>query len=205
MIGVTIRLDAIEDDTLSRLESFLSRYEKYLVYDEISDVMKKRHYQGILYVEDQKAYGALKTRFSTTFKSWTKGQKSMSLVKKDSYEIYISKDKNPVLIKNYQDDEIKKLQELSYKKPVKVKKETFYEQVKHQFDEYLIAERKRPGQKVDWFPSRGQIAIWLCDTFDTFNKLWDVPILTKYVNVLEWQGNRGNLSRLISREIENRY
>lgn len=121
VVKATLRVDNRDDDTLSRLQSFLSRYEKYLVYEEVSDKQKKLHYQGVVYVNSDKEYNAMKVRFSTHFKDWEKGSKSMSLVKKDTYEVYITKDGKQVFNQGFSEEEVENLQKQSYKKEDKTK------------------------------------------------------------------------------------
>jgi len=116
MIKVTIRLDDIGDGTSETLRTFLNHYDKYLVYQEIAEKTKKLHFQGVIYVLDVKAYGAMKTRFSTVFKAWTRGMKSMALVKKDAYEVYITKDGNMFASKGFTEAEIQRLEVQSYPK-----------------------------------------------------------------------------------------
>lgn len=189
MIKVTLRIDEL-GDIKDRLGGFLEKYDKYLVYEEVSAVVNKLHYQGVVCVNDEKAYTAIKTRFSTYFKDVPKGGKSMAKVKSDNYEIYISKDKNPIFIKAYSNEEVKELQEKSYQKEeVKVKRRNplFIEIVDERFEEWLIAERKRPGNRSDWTPDRRDIIEWLMETFTCMKKLWDVGVLTKYANYLEYQ------------------
>lgn len=115
-VALTIRVDIIGDKTDEYMERFLKKYEKYLIYEEISDEVKKPHYQGIIWVPDNKAYVAIKTRFSTHFNEWTKGLKSMALVRKAQYEIYITKDKQLKWSKGYTQEQIEELEKQSYKK-----------------------------------------------------------------------------------------
>lgn len=205
MIKVTIRIDEI-GGVKDRLSSFLERYEKYLVYEEVSDVVEKLHYQGVVHVCDEKSYIAIKTRFSTYFKDIPKGGKSMAKVKTDSYEIYISKDKNPVFIKSYTDEEVKKLQELSYKKknnPI-VKKQTFIEIVDEKFDEWIVEVRKK-SNRSDWNPHRNEIIRWLINTFSCMKKLWDVGVLTKYANYLQYKIEPSTLIRSVLEVMTEKY
>lgn len=118
-VAVTIRVDIIGDGTYEAMDKFLSKYEKYLVYEEESDKTKKLHYQGIIWLPDSKAHNAIKNRFSNHFSDWTRGQKSMALVRKEQYEIYITKDKKRVWSKGYTQEEIEQLESQSYHKNVK--------------------------------------------------------------------------------------
>lgn len=115
-VALTIRVDIIGEKTDELMERFLKKYERYLIYYEISDEVKKPHYQGIIWVPDNKAYVAIKTRFSTHFSDWTRGQKSMRLVRKAQYEIYITKDKQLKWSKGYTQEQIEELEKQSYKK-----------------------------------------------------------------------------------------
>lgn len=116
-VALTIRVDIIgQFNTDDLMAKFLGKYEKYLVYHEVSDEVQKPHYQGIVWVPDNKAYVAIKSRFSTMFNEWTRGQKSMALVRKEQYEIYICKDKQLKWSKGYSQEEITQLESKSYKK-----------------------------------------------------------------------------------------
>lgn len=119
-VACTIRVDIIGENATDFMERFLKKYDKYLIYEEVSDQVQKPHYQGIVWVPDNKAYVAIKSRFSTHFSDWTRGQKSMALVRKAQYEIYITKDKQLKWSRGYSDDEIKALEDKSYKKDSKL-------------------------------------------------------------------------------------
>lgn len=112
----TIRLDKIDEKDGITLMKYLENYDKYLVYFEISRKTKKPHFQGIIEFVDSKAQKAAKTRFTTMFPNHTRGKKSMALVKKDSYEVYITKDGNVFASKGYTEDEINALYSQSYQK-----------------------------------------------------------------------------------------
>lgn len=187
MIKSTIRLDVLGESTEDRLESFLTRYEKYLIYEEVADKTKKIHYQGVIYVNDDKAYGAMKTRFCTHFKEWPKGTKSMALVKKDTYEVYISKDKNPKYVKNFSDEDIKDLQDKSYKKDKK-DNGTLIENVEKAFDQYLIDRKHARGDFiVDKHLTINDIEEFLVKQFFDMKKHWDTGVIAKYRNYLHYK------------------
>lgn len=149
-IALTLRLDIKNDSTYSLLEKYLRKYDyKYLVYEEVSDKKEKLHYQGIFWVPE-KEHNACKSRWSTMFKDWTRGQKSMAIVKKSSYEIYCTKDKSPIFRNKYTDEEISALEDQSYKKkPERSENETTFQKAfnyckEHGIDTYsdgwIIAE-----------------------------------------------------------------
>lgn len=115
-MDVTIRLDHLADSDPDRLKLFLEHYDVYCVYEEISDKKKKLHYQGWITFPDVKAYNAAKTRFSSWFKDYPGSQKSMAIVKKEEYNIYVVKDKKPFVIKGISEERIKELESKSYKK-----------------------------------------------------------------------------------------
>lgn len=115
-MDVTIRLDVINDDDADVLKKYLDKYSKYLVYEEIADITKKKHYQGIIRVNDEKEFNACKVRFTTMFPNHKASKKSMSKVRSKNYEIYIAKDGKVFERKGYSDEEIQALQEKSYKK-----------------------------------------------------------------------------------------
>lgn len=116
MIAATIRVDDINDATNDLVLKYVDKYDKYLVYYEIADITKKGHYQGIVWVNDEKEYSAMKVRFSSTFPEHKASSKSMAKVKTDNYETYITKDGDLRFNKGYSMDEIEKLASKSYKK-----------------------------------------------------------------------------------------
>lgn len=156
----TIRIDAKEgedengqDSTKNRLLAFLNdnRYTACLVYRELSSEVKKLHYQGVIEV-DEKDVSWHKERWSRLFKDYTKGQKSTALMKKDNYEIYVTKDKDQVYTKGYTEEFIKELESRSYTKEVRAKTDYFdrfkkwlweYDHKKDtwKYDMYYIAEK----------------------------------------------------------------
>lgn len=112
----TIRLDVLSDGDSEQLIKYLDKYNKYLVYEEVSDKTQKLHYQGIIIVEDDKEYNAAKVRFTSMFPNHKCGKKSMAKVKKDTYAVYITKDGKKFASRGYTDEEIEELQTKSYKK-----------------------------------------------------------------------------------------
>lgn len=115
----TIRLDVLFEDEFDKdlLTKYVDKYEKYLVYEEVSNKTKKLHYQGIVWVTDLKAFNAAKTRFTTMFKeTHPRSNRSMAPVRKDNYEVYITKDLKKVMSRGYTDEEIERLQSQSYSK-----------------------------------------------------------------------------------------
>lgn len=115
-MDITIRLDVLHDADAEQLRKYLDKYTKYLVYEEIADITKKKHYQGIMHVNDEKEFNACKVRFTTMFPNHKGSKKSMSKVRSKNYEVYITKDGKLFERKGYTDEEIQALQEQSYKK-----------------------------------------------------------------------------------------
>lgn len=119
-MNYTVRLDILSPEDGPKLIKFLEKYDKYLVYDEISDKKKKPHYQGIIWYKDEKEAKAAKTRYTEMFgKTHPKSLKSMIKVNTDNYEIYITKGGKVFCSKDYTEDKILELQTKSYKKPTK--------------------------------------------------------------------------------------
>lgn len=115
MMDLTIRLDHVGDTDPETLKKFLSRYPKYLVYEEIADKTKKLHYQGIIKIDDKSQYNAIKQRFYDMFPSHKGGLKSMAIARKKSYEVYITKDGKVFASQGYTTEEIEALEAQSYK------------------------------------------------------------------------------------------
>lgn len=111
----TIRLDVISPDSGTRLEAFLEAQahlvQRYLIYYEISEVEEKPHYQGLVECADEKKFQALKTQWSLKMKDWKKGQKSMAKVEKDTYAVYITKDKDLRFVKGFTEAEVRALED----------------------------------------------------------------------------------------------
>lgn len=138
MLPFTIRIDLIDDSfsesdlrkmtsdsTFSiikqeqlrgRVQTFIEKYSKYIVAYEEASQTGKLHYQGIVWVEDDVAYKAMKTRFQTMFPHHKGSRKSMTAVKKATYESYIVKDGRIIFKKGYTDEEIEAFKAASYKK-----------------------------------------------------------------------------------------
>lgn len=199
MFASTIRVDIIgpEGYATECLIKFLDHYSKYLVSYEISDQVKKPHYQGIVWVENEGAYNAMKKRFSTMFTKelWTRGTKSMAMCREyDTYQTYICKDGNIQYMKNYDLEEIEIFKNNSYKKgekpikdnknDIKVKKTTFQETILNQWDQSTLSKNVKGGMR-----DRDDIKRWLVTEFASLGKLWDTPVITKYTNFLEYRAN----------------
>lgn len=113
----TIRVDKLSEKDGLTLMKYLENYDKYLVYFEISQKTKKPHWQGVIDFPDMKTQKAAKTRLTTMFPEHTTGKKSMTSVKKDTYEVYISKDGDLFASAGYTQQEIEAYASKSYSKP----------------------------------------------------------------------------------------
>lgn len=153
----TIRIDAKEvdeeyeeaqDSTKNRLLAFLNddRYTACMIYREYSSVVKKLHYQGVIEL-DEKDVSWHKERWSRMFKDFPKGKKSTALMKKDNYEVYITKDKDRVYAKGYTEEFIKELESKSYTKEQRVKTD-YFDRFKNWLWEY---DHKTEYWKYDYY------------------------------------------------------
>lgn len=120
-MNYTVRLDVLNPEDGDTLKKYLEKYSKYLVFEEVSSKTQKLHYQGVVYFDSEQEYKAAKVRFSSMFKSHTRGKKSMAKVKSEDYEIYISKDGKCFIAKEYTEEDIAILHSKSYKKTDKKK------------------------------------------------------------------------------------
>lgn len=120
----TIRLDVLHQNDGEMLKKYLSKYSKYLVYEEIADKTLKVHYQGIVRFDSEEDAKNEKQRFYDMFRKHPKGSKSMAKVNKKTYEVYITKDKNCYVSKGYTQDDIDALESMSY--PKKKKRESWF-------------------------------------------------------------------------------
>lgn len=202
-----IRVDIIGDmDTYGRMERFLSVFDKYLVYEEVADETKKLHLQGIIWTD--RSDSAIRTRWTEHYPSdpWEAKyakKKSCAKVREDSYEIYITKDGNLKYNKNYTEEEIKLLQEKSYKKEDKKEKKKntiFFEIVMEKWNESRMKDKLKGGRG-----DRDDIIKWLLKEFHGLRKLWDTPILIRYANYLEYDADPDRHVKSILAACRDRY
>jgi len=155
-IRIDAKVDEVEDSTdstMNRLIRFLddTRYTSCLVYREVSSEIKKLHYQGVLEV-DEKDTGWHRERWCRLFSDYKKGSKSSALMKKDQYEVYITKDKDQIYMRGYTEEYIKELESKSYTKEVRTKTDYYDRFIKWlwkydhktdtwKYDRYYIAEK----------------------------------------------------------------
>lgn len=156
---VAIRLDKLNDDDSDKLKNFLENYEdiKYVVYYEISDKVKKPHYQG--YIEcDSDKYSDIKEPFLELFRpTHTRYQRSFTPARKvEDYMIYVSKDKNLQFQKGYTEEYIKDQESKSYKKTKKEKKEGHRKEQYARFIKYCLEDDKCESGKylLRWIASK---------------------------------------------------
>lgn len=119
----TFRIDVIPqvENIEERITLALQPFEKYLIAFEEAEKTKKYHYQGIVF--STWGHEKYKKYMESMFEEWkgtkqNKGKRSFAKVKKDEYEIYITKDGDFRFIKGYLADEVASLQEQSYQKPI---------------------------------------------------------------------------------------
>lgn len=209
-VAYTIRVDITDkegnqlgqtyESTRDRMSQFLRVYDTYLIAEEVADVTKKIHYQGILWIEgdDQeacdKASKAMRKRFSTSFPSeaWKAGKdKSSALVKNiETYQIYICKQQNIVFKSNYSEEDIEMFSIMSYSKTETLKNEkntknTFFDIVLEKWNVSSLKSKLNGGRG-----DRDDIKKWLLDEFYCLRKLWDTPVIIKYTNYLEYDANK---------------
>lgn len=124
----TIRLDILKDDDEDRLKQFLDKFEVFVVYCEVSEVVQKVHLQGYVSLKGH-VYKDVKEEFHKAFAfTHTKDQRSMAKVTKvENYMRYVAKDKNLWLSRGVSPEELKKREDESYKKGEK--KVSLYDQL----------------------------------------------------------------------------
>lgn len=202
-----IRVDIIGyDDTHKRMQQFLDPLTKYLVYEEVATKTKKLHLQGIVFYEGREK--DLRASWDTIFPNdpWEAKKlkkKSLSKVRNDNYEIYITKDENLKYNKNYSEEEIINLFKQSYKKEEEKenkRKNVFFETVIEKWDESRMCERLKQGRG-----DRDEIKTWLLETFYSLSKLWDTPVITKYTNFLEYRSNKQQHIKAFLESSRDRY
>ena len=123
-------VELTEDEVEKRVLKALEPYDKYIMGYEQSDVKKKWHYQGVIFIENETAYQTYKKTMEQIFVEWKgkRGNKGNGLrsfakvLKEESYKIYVSKD-FVKWSKGFTDEELKELKDKSYKKGEKKKKD----------------------------------------------------------------------------------
>lgn len=115
---MTVRLDILDEvSDKAKLLEWLSKFQVFVVYREISDKVKKPHYQGYVACGNLEASKIAKSEFHVMYKDTHKpGQRSFNQVKKvESYMRYVAKDKDLVASSGVTDAELKKLEAESFK------------------------------------------------------------------------------------------
>lgn len=224
-VAYTIRVDITDKDgnqlgqtyeqTTERMRTFLRVYDHYLIAEEVADVTKKIHYQGILWIngDDQndcdKNAKAMRKRFSTSFpaEAWKAGKdKSSALVKNiEQYQIYICKQQNIVFKSNYTDEDIEYYSIQSFSKTETIKNEKkktnqFFDIVYEKWLESTLRKNVKGGMR-----DRDNIKAWLIEEFYCLGKLWDTPVITKYTNYLEYDVNKEGHTKAFLDASRDRY
>lgn len=194
-----IRVDIIDyEDTHQRMQRFLDKLSKYLVYEEVAAKTKKLHLQGVVHYDGREK--DLRDVWDDCFPSdpWEAKKlkkKSLAKARSEKYEIYITKDNNLKYNKNYSEEEINNLYKQSYQKEEekKEKKPSFQQIVSERFDEavaklgtdeWVVSGRRITNVRQI---TRDVLIAWLVKEFSTLGKLWDTPVITKYANFLHYR------------------
>lgn len=156
-IWVCPRLD--EDGAITRqkkLLEFVKKYDKYYVYREVADKTKKIHYHIAIEVKDEKAYKALKQRWSDYFREIPKGEKSCQKDTTGNYHIYITKGRDRVVASGITDEELSEIESQSYEKPKKPESRSLTSFLVQEFDKdfkgMLVYDNRMEMYRVivDW-------------------------------------------------------
>lgn len=133
----TIRVDILDEERDRKLmDTYLSHYDKYIVSFEIAEKTKKPHWQGVIFHDDEKAFNAAKARFTKIFKATHKGgtQRSMAIVQKPTYKIYICKQEKVEWSEGFSETELDELKSQWIPPVDDNKKITFTERVVQEFE-----------------------------------------------------------------------
>lgn len=135
----TFRVDASEEITREKVVKFFEEtteedIPKYLIYYEISDQKEKPHYQGVLFTKIKE--NTMRLRIKRYF-GVEKGSYSFAKVRKDQYEIYITKDGDQVCKRGYTDMEVFELYDKAYVKKQKRRDRPFIEIIEEAFVNYV--------------------------------------------------------------------
>lgn len=208
----TIRLDIIDEDQDSqRLIEFLNKYQKVVVYKEISSKTKKLHYQGVIWHVDEKAFNACKTRFTTMFKdTHPQSKKSMAKVKKETYKAYISKDGNLFFSKGVSEEELSDWQSQSYQPNLaseQKKSLTWTEKVLEAYDKSMrwIPDPLCPNESIigQYQTATEVIEFVMCQLGD-LHKPFSERIVTDMVNLI-MQTRSNTINPRIRQEWKTRF
>lgn len=115
----TIRVDSNDDVTRESICQFMEKeqFPEYLIYHEISEDVKKSHYQGVIKVLDNSDSAIKKLRDHVRYAFSTKKSSfSLAKVKKEEYFSYITKDGDKVCSKGFTQEQIEDFHSKSYKK-----------------------------------------------------------------------------------------
>lgn len=197
-----LRIDVVGDETefRERVVTWLAKQGRSIgCYECPGDA--NPHYHVWLF--SKKTCATIRANFKRYFPE-CKGNGSYS-IKEDTGNLqYIAKgdeeSKGAVIIVNTMgitEDELAQAHAARWMKTraLEAKKQkgvTFLDVVEDRFDEWLEKrdeEAKRRGFEKMGEPSRKEISRWLIDTFQCMRKLWDVGIVTKYTNYLEYKVN----------------
>lgn len=120
----TIRID-LSDQKQHLIQDFLfdnrDILKKYLIFKEVSEKVKKEHYQGLIDI-DSIDYEKIKKRFHRYFnkQGLKESQRSMAKVRnEESYPSYISKDNDLRFNQGFTKEEIEEFHKKSFKKDKK--------------------------------------------------------------------------------------
>lgn len=146
--------DAYTDEYHEKLiTDFLSSYEKYIIFREISKEKQKVHWQGIVWSHQKP--NTFKTYANKFFDKWKGGQRrSFAPVKKvKEYMSYIFKDGDVRMSKGYSEDDISTWMQISQEKTEEIEKKrkprvSFTQNLLRDFDEWFQKQPK--GEDLDY-------------------------------------------------------
>lgn len=169
-IWVCPRLDEGTPSRKQLLLDFLKHYKRYYVYEETSKKTNKLHWHIAIPVDEEKDFGAIKTRWTTY---WTKHkvpspQRSCQKDKTGNYHVYVTKGGSRVHVEGFTDSEIHEIESQSYDISLSgsgSKRSNFTRILMDMFEEdhegNIIAEDNHRGAQryvVDWLLEKWKIS-----------------------------------------------
>lgn len=185
---LAVRVDAITEDTKSIFQSWLeANSTKFLIYEEIGDVTKKLHYQGVVQLDlEAKSIDAWRKNIKDLIRPTGKNQHSLATIKKDKYVIYITKDKKKVCWSGFTDEEIAELESQSYKKGTGHGKENFAERLYQKCNNelvrfYMEVDGKKYMKPID----RCKLVTLIIKEFCGNTKVFDRNVIGRFATMIE--------------------
>lgn len=188
------------EDKLSALTNFIkAQCSKYAIFDEVAEKTGKLHYQGKLM--PVQSLVTFRRKLLLAFPFCHRSNYSIAPVRKDSYDIYISKDGKVVINNVWTEEEIQKLKDQyvkpsEYAKVMKEKKpnETWSQRIASEMEKQIPNTIQRYIELIQFETLTGEQ--FSCEEFNEFTKL--------KLNMLEFMLSKmGSAVKTLSKHVIN--